>query len=58
MNRPDSAQLSATLGAIGAFTLADAAHVAGLLCALIGAAYTLWKWWREAQRPLRDDGEK
>jgi glycine/serine hydroxymethyltransferase len=51
MKSPDSAQLSATLGAIGAFTLADAAHVAGLLCAVIGAAYTLWKWRRESQKP-------
>ena len=57
MNRPDSAQLSSALGAIGAFTLADAAHVAGLLCALIGAAYTVWKWWREPQRPMGDGSE-
>jgi hypothetical protein len=47
--RIDSAQASAILGAIGAFTLADAAHVAGLGCALLGAAYTIWKWRNEAQ---------
>lgn len=50
MNRPDSAQVSALLGTIGAFTLAEAAHVAGIFCALTGTAYTIWKWWREANK--------
>lgn len=55
-SRIDSAQMSSILGFIGAFTLANAAHLAGLGCALIGAAYTLWKWRNEAKD--REAGKK
>lgn len=47
--RPDSAHLASGLGTIAAFTLADAAHSAGIFCALTGAGYTIWKWWRESR---------
>lgn len=47
--RPDSAQILAALGSVGGFVLANFDRLAAASCALIGAAYTLWKWHRDAK---------
>lgn len=45
--RPDSAQVAAAAGLIGGLSLPD---MAATLCALVGTAYTLWKWRRDARK--------
>ncbi len=52
-DRPDSAQILATLGSAGGFFLANYDRITAALCALVGIAYTLWKWRREARRGPR-----
>lgn len=47
-HRPDSAQILAAIGSAGGFFLANFDRIAASLCALVGLAYTLWKWRREA----------
>ena len=46
--RADSAQLVSALGAVAGFVGANFDRVAATLCALVCAAYTLWKWRRAA----------
>lgn len=48
MSRPDSAQILAAAGSAGGFFLANFDRIAASLCAIVGLAYTLWKWRREA----------
>ena len=42
-----------TLGSVlGSFTIAQLSDAAQLVGALLGGAYLLWKWLREARAPL------
>lgn len=42
--------LAAAAPLLGNITLGDINHLAGIFGALLGAAYLLWKWRREARR--------
>lgn len=50
-HRPDSAQILAAVGSTAGFLLANFDRIAACACALVGIAYTIWKWRREAKRP-------
>lgn len=52
-HRLDSAQLIAAAGASGSFILTNYDRLAACACALVGLAYTIWKWRRESQRSRR-----
>lgn len=49
MNRPDSAQILATIGSVLGFVVANFDRLAASACALAGLGYTLWKWRKEAR---------
>lgn len=50
MIRLDSAQIVAAVGSSGGFLLAHYDRITAALCGLVGVAYTLWRWRREARR--------
>lgn len=52
-HRLDSAQIIAAIGSGGGFLLANFDRLAATLCALVGVAYTLWKWRKEARTKTR-----
>lgn len=56
-HRIDSAQIVAALGTAGGFALANFDRIAATLCALVGVAYTLWRWRREARAKRRAEFE-
>lgn len=55
MNRADSAQVTSLIGTITSFALAEYSHIIASLCALVGIAYTIWKWRREIKKARYED---
>lgn len=55
MPRADSAQVTNLFATLGGFILAEYSHIIASLCALIGIAYTIWKWRREIRKARRED---
>lgn len=55
MKQADSAHLATLLGSFGAWFLSNYDRLAAALCALIGVAYTVWKWRREIRKASRED---
>lgn len=51
--RFDSGQIASAIGAAIGFALANFDRIAAATCALVGIAYTLWKWRREARSKTR-----
>ena len=52
-NRIDSGQIASAVGSAASFALLNFDRVAAGLCAVVGIAYTLWKWRREARSKTR-----
>lgn len=55
MKSADSAQFASLIGTVVGWLLSNYAPLCGALCALIGTAYTLWKWRREIRKARAED---